>query len=94
MEFPRLVYKSADEHMLAEDKEHFDVLIENGYFATVPEALSGKHDNADSDDDSPATRAELEEKAKELGIQFHHRLSDEKLGRLISDALKDQHELV
>lgn len=91
MEFPRLVYKSADDHMLAEDKEHFDILVENGYFATVPEALSGEHE---ADDESPATRSELEQKAKELGIQFHHRLSDEKLGRLISDALKDQDELV
>lgn len=84
MEFPRLVYKAADEHMLCEDQEHFDILLKEGYFYSVPEAIAGKHD---TDDVLPPTRAELEQKAKELDIKFDGRFSDGKLNQLINDAL-------
>lgn len=40
-------------------------------------------------DDAPPTRAELETKAKELGIKFDGRTSDKKLGDLIAAKLKD-----
>lgn len=39
------------------------------------------------EDDAPPTRAELEAKAKELGIKFDGRTSDKKLGQLIQDKL-------
>jgi len=42
MDFPRLVYRSAAEHAVAADKEQFDALCEDGWYATVPEALAGK----------------------------------------------------
>lgn len=39
--------------------------------------------------DAPPTRAELEQKATELGIKFDGRTGDKKLGELIAAALKD-----
>jgi len=39
VQFPRLVYKAADVHTLAEDAEEFEALLAEGWFATVPEAL-------------------------------------------------------
>lgn len=43
-------------------------------------------DTAPEDDAAP-TRAELEAKAKELGIRFDGRTGDKKLGQLIQDRL-------
>ena len=40
-------------------------------------------------EDAPPTRAELETKAKELGIRFDGRTRDKKLGQLIHDRLTD-----
>lgn len=40
-------------------------------------------------EDAPPTRAELETKAKELGIRFDGRTRDKKLGQLIQDRLTD-----
>lgn len=42
MDFPRLVYRSASEHTVAADKEQFDGLCKEGWFASVPEALAKK----------------------------------------------------
>lgn len=39
------------------------------------------------DENAPPTRAELEAKAKELGIRFDGRTGDKKLGQLIQDRL-------
>lgn len=41
------------------------------------------------DDNVPPTRAELEQKAAELGIKFDKRTTDKKLGELIKAALKE-----
>lgn len=43
--------------------------------------------NANAPDTQPPTRAELEVKAKELGIQFDGRTSDAKLSKAIADKL-------
>ena len=43
-EFPRLVYKSADEHRVASNQEEFDTLRKDGWFVSVPEALHGEHE--------------------------------------------------
>jgi hypothetical protein len=40
------------------------------------------------DMDAPVTRAELEQKAAELGIKFHHKTGDAKLAALIAEALE------
>jgi hypothetical protein len=38
-------------------------------------------------DDAPPTRAELVQKAKELGLEFHHKTGDAKLAAMIAEAL-------
>jgi hypothetical protein len=42
------------------------------------------------DDNAPATREELEQKAVELGIKFDGRTTDKRLGEKISAALKGE----
>jgi len=44
MKFPRLVYKAADVHKCVENEDDFILAMDDGYFATVPEALIGQHD--------------------------------------------------
>ena len=39
MQFPRLVYKSAENHKLCCDAEEMQAALQAGFFATVPEAL-------------------------------------------------------
>jgi hypothetical protein len=86
MQFPRLVYRSATEYELADDKEQFDQFLKDGWFASVPEAIVGKHDIAT--EAAPPTRSELENKAKDLGIKFTERTKDAKLLQLITEALE------
>ncbi len=90
--YPRLVYKSASIYMLVETPEAHAQAINGEWFDSVPEALEGKKPakvEAEQDDNSPPTRAELEAKATELGLKFDGRTSDAKLGKLIDEALKD-----
>lgn len=91
MEFPRLVYKSAAEHCAVETQEEFSLLCKEGWFASVPEALDGKHEVVAEpvvDETSQPTRDELEAKAKELNLKFHKKTTDDELGQLIAGALE------
>ena len=89
MDFPRLVYKSAAEHVAVETQEEFDLFCKDGWFASVPEALAGKHEvEAVIDEAAPATRDELEVKAKELNLKFSKKATDAELGQLITAALE------
>jgi hypothetical protein len=61
--------------------------------ASVRRAIKAKEQPAPipepiPEDDAPPTRAELEEKAKLLGIKFDGRTSNRKLGKLIEEAMK------
>lgn len=92
MEFPRLVYKSASVHELAEDAKHFDSLISAGWFPSVPDAIAGKKavsnkDESPVDQGDDPTRDELEQKATELGIKFDKRTSDAKLVERIAELI-------
>jgi hypothetical protein len=91
MEFPRLVYKSASDHIAVNNADEFNQRLDSGWFASVPEALLPPVNVPVVDtvyDDAPATRAELEAKASELGLKFDKRTSDVKLGKMIDVALK------
>lgn len=91
MEFPRLVYRSANEHKLVEGGDEFNIARKEGWFASVPEAIAHKHDVADEvdvDEDAPPTRDELELKALELKIKFTKKTTDAELGELIAKALE------
>lgn len=84
-------------------QEEFDAAIAAGWHATLDEAIAPKVAQANQmettgsqiraeipepEPDVPPTRAELEQKATELGIKFDGRTGDKKLGELIAAALK------
>ncbi len=56
--------------------------------APIQEPISASTQEPIPEDDAPPTRAELEEKAKLLGIKFDGRTSNRKLGKLIEEAMK------
>lgn len=96
-QFPTLVYKGKGPHSRAggtydftgaNDQPELDAKLADGWFTTLPKAIDA-HDKpaAVKSDDSPATRTELEVKAKELGIQFGKRTTDTELGASITKAL-------
>ena len=99
MEFPRLVYKAPGPNsmqggtyasMLVTDHEELKDSFRKGWFATLPEAVEGKHvidDETELDDDAPPSREEMEEKARELGIKFDGRTGDKTLLKRINEAL-------
>lgn len=93
-EFPRMMYKAGGPHdihggkfdtLIAHDEAEKDAAHAAGWRLTTDEAR--EHAPVPSDD-APATRAELEAKAKELGIEFDGRTGDKKLAEKIAAALK------
>lgn len=68
-----------------------DDTVALGWSLTIPEALAAAEAVKTEEvpaDDAPVTRAELEIKAKELGLSFDGRTSDAKLLAKIDEALK------
>lgn len=91
MDFPRLVYKSATEHRVVEAQEEFNLRRKEGWFASVPEAIDGKHEAVAKPvigEVTQPTRDELEAKAKELNLKFSKKTTDDELGQLITAALE------
>ena len=100
MEFPRLVYRTPGPNPMqggsyackpVADHEELKAALREGWFATLPEAAEGTHvieEEPVPDDDAPPTRAELEEKARELGIKFDGRTGDKALLKRITEALE------
>ena len=82
----------------AADKAEFDALLKKGWFPSYEEAVAGKRAeeiveavsdlNNDIDEVSEATREELEQWAKDLGVSFNSRTSDKKLAERIEAALE------
>jgi len=94
-EFPKMLYKVPGPHE-GNDGVTFDYVLVDGPekesearaagwddFAAAIEPKDG-HEN----DDAPPTRAELEAKANELGIEFSPKIGDKKLAERIEAALK------
>ena len=97
MEFPVLVYKDGGtiqraggfySHKTVYDDADFALALLDGWFATLPEAIEGKNAEDDAEDLSAPTRADLEQKATELGIRFDGRTTDKGLSARIAEALK------
>jgi hypothetical protein len=96
-QFPTLVYKGKGPHSraggtydyaAANDQEAFDDKLANGWFTTLPEAIDANDKPVVvKSDGAPPTRAELETKAKELGIQFGKKTTDAELSASITKAL-------
>lgn len=69
----------------SEDAEsELDVALSDGWFKTTGEAL----EETPSDDEAP-TRAELEAKATELGIEFTEGTRDKTLAKKIAEKLEE-----
>lgn len=69
-------------------REEHDEALKNGWFNTLPEAIAGKAAVVElPPDEKPPTRAELEQKAKELNIKFSKSTTDEVLAANIAKAL-------
>lgn len=100
MQFPTVVYRSPGAHQCpgstysykgAADDAELSVLLDSGWFRTLPEALAGKpaDEPVEGDyDDSAPTRAELETMATELGIKFDGRTTDAGLLKKINAELE------
>ena len=69
------------------DQKDFDRLTAGGWFETIEEAKAGKSKPTAENDDAAPTRAELEQKATELGIKFDGRTADKTLAKKIEEAL-------
>ncbi len=85
MEYPRLVYRSASHHLLVQNDEQYADAMADGWYGSVPEAQSQKHNDAPAGGEA---REELEKQARELGIEFDGRTSDRKLAEKINKALE------
>jgi hypothetical protein len=81
---------------IVNDQDELDAALADGWHLTTPEAKTaaqkpsaraGTAGDHGLDDSAPATRAELEAKAAELGIDFSPRIGDAKLAERIEAAL-------
>jgi hypothetical protein len=96
-EFPVFVYRRDNEAamrvptiggvaaMAVHDADERKAALAEGWAASV-EDLKAPAEPA-IDETSPPTRAELVQKAKELGLTFHHKTGDAKLAAMIEEAL-------
>lgn len=84
-----------DTHIV-HDVDELDTALAGGWHKTTPEAkaaaakpvsTAAASSTAIPDDNAPPTRAELEQKARELGIDFATNIGDKKLAERIDAAL-------
>jgi hypothetical protein len=96
IEFSEIVYRGFGPHhrkggsfnsIGVKSPEEMKAKLADGWYATLHEAIEA-HDNPTKVDEAPATRGELEVKAKELKLTFDGRTSDAKLLKMIDEALK------
>jgi len=105
MEFPALVYKSDSDYVAVANEDELAAKLAEGYFETVPEALAPKKPAAPpasaaaaattpapTDDNAPATRDELKQKATELGLEFASNIPTDKLAALVAAKLAEGSE--
>ena len=100
IDFPTIMYRTPGPHKKprgktyaykgAADQAEFDALLGRGWFPSYEDAVVGKIVAVVSEIDavSPATRDELEAKAKELGVSFNARTSDKTIAERIASALE------
>jgi hypothetical protein len=82
---PHALHGGMYDYVIVPDEQIAETL-KAGWFLTTPEALAASQAPAPAEDAEP-TREELEQKAKELGIKFDGRTTDNKLGALIDAKL-------
>lgn len=94
--YPKMLYRTPGPHdihggkfdyRIVKDEKERDEALRDGWYLTTDSAKSAKEDPPPPDN-TPPTRAELEQKAAELGIKFDGRTSDKKLADQIAAALE------
>ena len=103
MDFPSLVYRCPGPHFGPSGTTYVAESVANeselaaarsaGWFATLPEAVEAflappATEPVEPADESPPTRAELEERAAELGVKVDKRWGDKRLMQEIVAALE------
>jgi len=93
-DFPTMVYRIPGAHRASggltfdyrgiDDAGALKAALADGWHLSLPEAIAGDAIEA-IDDVSPATREELEQKARELGIGFNARTTDAVLAQRIAE---------
>lgn len=75
----------------ADEEGAIEAAKAEGWFETTDEAKAAANEakaQREAELNAPPTRAELETKAKELGVQFGKKTTDEELGKLIQAKLE------
>ena len=72
------------------DEDDIEEKLNDGWFRTASEAVADAESKGDTDLDGDVTRKEMEIKAKELGIKFNHKTTNESLMAKIEEVLKDE----
>lgn len=94
-QFPQMIYKAGGTEeihggkfsaLIVQDADELAAALAGGWALTTDEARDAGSETP-SDNAAP-TRDELEQKARELGIEFSPRLGDAKLAERIDAALK------
>jgi hypothetical protein len=99
-EFPRMIYRAGGteeihggrfETRIVQNVDEQDAALIDGWSLTTDAATATASRPAEPatpvDDDAPPTRAELEAKATDLGIEFSPRIGDAKLAERIAEKL-------
>lgn len=101
MNYPTLVYKSPGKlrhrsgktykYMGVANEDELNRAIADGWNVSKEDAINGKPAELPDHviENAPPTRAEMETKAKQLGVKFDGRTSDKKLLMLIEKALEN-----
>jgi hypothetical protein len=94
MDFPTILYRCPGPHsrpggtyalLPVADAQALAEAEQAGWRRTMPEAIEGKPAHkAESADDAPPTRAELEQRATEIGLRVDGRWSDARLSSEIA----------
>ncbi len=104
MSFPTIVYRTPGPHFGPPGKTYAFLGVANeaemakaladGWHPTIeqacePPAKAPEVDSGGFADESPPTRAELEQKARELGVSFDGRTTDKRLAERIAAAIAE-----
>lgn len=90
-QFPQWLYRHGEEPRLVRGADEHAQALADGWVEQPWEVVAPAEKPAAEpvpDDDAPPTRAELEQKARELGIKFDGRWGDKRLADAIADKLK------
>lgn len=93
---PHEIHGAKFDYLIAEDADELAGMLADGWHLTTTEAAEAAKAEVKPqtmipdpvDDNVPPTRAELEQKATELGIEFSPRIGDTKLAERIAEKLK------